>query len=247
MGIQKNWFWMLIGYLIVVAEEVIFDDDIVVVIEKHMKYIKGFDTLRGVSIILVLLAHLGLYHHLPENYFIRIRVWSLMSGGTGVLIFFTLSGFLITKILLRELGEFKNINFKNFYARRFIRLLPPLLLFYVAIGILMHLGMIQSTSTGFLFSLFYIYNFVPNQFYTAELGHTWSLAVEEQYYLIWPFIIGLLSRVRVFLFILLILFVCILSVYLFPEFPFASNYKTSRWLIPAVAPIIIGSFSRFAD
>ena len=77
-----------------------------------MKYIKGFDALRGISIILVLLTHLGLYHHLPENHFLKHRIWQLISGSSGVQIFFTLSGFLITKILLKELNEFKNIHFK---------------------------------------------------------------------------------------------------------------------------------------
>ena len=207
-----------------------------------MNYIKGFDTLRGISIILVLLTHLGLYHHLPENDLIRGRVWSLISGGTGVRIFFTLSGFLITKILLHELNEFNSINFKYFYVRRFLRLLPPLILFYLAIGILMHFRMIQTTSVGFFFSLFYLYNFVPNIFHTGELGHTWSLAVEEQYYLIWPFIISFFNKKQGFIFILLVLVTSIISVYIFPELTFTSNYKSSRWFIPAVAPIIIGSF-----
>lgn len=207
-----------------------------------MNYIKGFDTIRGISIILVLLTHLGLYKHLPENDFIRKRIWLIISGGTGVQIFFTLSGFLITKILLHELNTFNSINFKYFYVRRFLRLLPPLILFYLAIGILMHFRMIHTTSVGFLFSLFYLYNFVPNIFYTHELGHTWSLAVEEQYYLIWPFIINFFNKKKGFIFILFVLITSIISVYIFPKLPFASNYRYSLWFIPAVSPIIIGSF-----
>ncbi len=65
-----------------------------------MKYIKGFDSLRAFSIILVLLSHAGLHKHLPENDFYRIRVWGLISGTTGVYVFFALSGFLITLLFL---------------------------------------------------------------------------------------------------------------------------------------------------
>lgn len=207
-----------------------------------MKYIKGFDTLRAISIVLVLLTHLGLYHHLPENDFIKYRFWKLISGSTGVQIFFTLSGFLITKILLKELNEFKNIHFKNFYTRRFLRLLPPLLVFYIVIAILMHFGLIHTSKVGFLYSFFYFYNFVPNQFYTGELGHTWSLALEEQYYLIWPFVINFLCKKKGFLFILFILIACIISINTYPYLAFTNNFKPERWFIPAVGPIVIGSF-----
>lgn len=207
-----------------------------------MKYIKGFDTLRGISIIFVLLSHLGLYHSLPENDFLRERVWLLMSGTTGVQIFFTLSGFLITKILLHELNEFKNINFKHFYIRRFLRLLPPLIVFYIAIAILMQMDMIKSSVYGFFFSFFYLYNFAPNKIYSNELGHTWSLALEEQYYLIWPFVTRFLEKKKAFILIFSILMTCIIAVYIYPEISFTSKFRSLRWFIPAVAPIMIGSF-----
>ena len=207
-----------------------------------MKYIKGFDALRGISIILVLLTHLGLYHHLPENHFLKHRIWQLISGSSGVQIFFTLSGFLITKILLKELNEFKNIHFKGFYIRRILRLFPALLVFYSIIAIQMQFGLIESTKVGFLYSFFYFYNFVPNQFYTGELGHTWSLALEEQYYLIWPLVINFLSKKKGVLFILFILITCIISIHIYPYLTIANNFKLERWFIPAVGPIIIGSF-----
>ncbi|MCH8902358.1 MAG: acyltransferase family protein [Bacteroidetes bacterium] len=137
-----------------------------------MKFIRGFDSLRGIAISFVLLTHLGLYIYLPDNDLFQIRVWKLISGGTGVQLFFTLSGFLITLIVLAEKSKFSRVNFKNFYARRFLRLLPPLLIFYITIAILMKLGMIQTTAFGLLLSFFYLYNFVPYLHYTRELGHT---------------------------------------------------------------------------
>jgi peptidoglycan/LPS O-acetylase OafA/YrhL len=207
-----------------------------------MRYIKGFDTLRGVSIIFVLLTHLGLLEMLPENEFLRERVWLLMSGRTGVQIFFTLSGFLITRILLHELNEFGNINFALFYKRRFLRLLPPLIVFYIAVAILMRFHLIQTTSYGFLFSFFYLYNFVPLKYYTGEMGHTWSLAVEEQYYLIWPLVISFVNKKMASLLIFLVLMACIAAVYLYPEWSITKLFRADLWFIPAVAPIMAGSF-----
>lgn len=120
-----------------------------------MKYIKGYDTLRAFSIILVVASHL-----LPAGYeFYNTRLWIVVSGTTGVQIFFTLSGFLISTLLLKELKKKGKINLKNFFARRFLRLLPPLILFYLLIAIFMLKGDIQSTLVGYLLSLFYVYNF----------------------------------------------------------------------------------------
>jgi len=207
-----------------------------------MKYIKGFDTLRAISVILVLVTHLGAFHYLPENNFVRLRVWSLLSGTTGVMVFFTLSGFLITRILLIELQRFQNLDFLKFYARRFLRLLPPLLIFYGAVLVLMKTGQITNSNAGFLFSFFYLYNFVPKQYYTGELGHTWSLALEEQYYLLWPFVIQFVRRQQNLVVLLItFLLLSLVAVYAFPHWDLTHNFKSMRWFIPAAAPIIIGS------
>lgn len=212
-----------------------------------MKYIKGFDTLRAIAILLVISSHLGLYHWLPENDYLRKRVWLLISGTTGVQVFFTLSGFLITRLLLHELEEYKTIFFKNFYIRRFLRLLPPLILFYTAIALFMWMDEISNSPKGFFFSFFYLYNFVPKSLYTIELGHTWSLALEEQYYLIWPFVLYYFSTKKIYQLIIYILVGCILAVYILPKFQFSNNFNVERWFIPAVAPIIIGSFFAFIN
>ena len=204
-----------------------------------MKYIKGFDTLRAVSILMVVTAHL-----LPSGYeFYKTRLWIVVSGTTGVQIFFTLSGFLITTLLLKEKRKTGRINFKNFFARRLIRLLPPLILFYILVGVFMIEGSISSTWIGFLFSMFYAYNFVHHDYYTVELGHTWSLGVEEQFYLTWPFVLSGLNKVsKLTVVTILFLGFCVLSYFVFPELEISSNYHTDRWFIPAAAPIIVGSY-----
>ena len=208
-----------------------------------MKYIKGFDSLRAFSIIFVIITHLGLYTLLPDSDFIRDRLWKLFSGTTGVQIFFTLSGFLITTILFAEKERNGRINFKNFYIRRFIRLLPPLIVFYIIMGFLMSFGYLNTNIIGFLFSFFYVYNFIPNRFYTGEIGHTWSLAVEEQFYLTWPFIVNFVKRKFSFSIIIFItLILCIIAYYVFPKIDALKSFKHYRWFIPAIAPIMVGSY-----
>lgn len=213
-----------------------------------MRYIKGFDALRAISITLVLTSHLGLFLILPENTFIRERLWLLISGTTGVQIFFTISGFLITSILLKEKERNGTIHFRNFYIRRFLRLMPPLLVFYPIIAILMQSGQITATSEGLLLSIFYLYNFVPRECYTTELGHTWSLALEEQYYLIWPFFVRYFQRINTYsIVIFTILIACIACFFILPRTSFQHTYYVSRWFIPAVAPILVGSYAAFIN
>ncbi|MCB9189515.1 MAG: acyltransferase [Flavobacteriales bacterium] len=202
-----------------------------------MKYIKGFDTLRAISISMVVIAH-----SLPNFWLQESRGWHLISGDTGVLVFFVISGFLITSLLFNEKEKFGRINFKNFFIRRFLRLLPPLVLFYLSILVLMSTGMIQETYIGLGISVFYLYNFVPNKFYTPELGHTWSLALEEQFYFTWPFILTRIMKPRYLLFLgfLLVLISILFLLFLYPM-QFFGHFKAQRWFIPAISPIMIGS------
>src|SRR4051812_24906788 len=108
-----------------------------------MKYIKGYDGLRAISIIMVLITHLGWLDSISADATVNVRIQMLFSGGTGVTIFFVLSGFLITRILLQEKLSTGSISFKNFYIRRFLRLLPPLILFFSVMLVLMALGYVS--------------------------------------------------------------------------------------------------------
>lgn len=149
------------------------------------RYYLGLDGLRGVAVAVVLLAHAS--------------VPFLESGGVGVDIFFTLSGFLITSILLTEWVRHGSIAIKNFYARRFLRLLPCLWL-TVAAYLVCFCAMSGTIPRHALkdagAALLYVMNWVRAYDYggTGALGHTWSLAIEEQYYLLWPFLIVMLNR-----------------------------------------------------
>jgi peptidoglycan/LPS O-acetylase OafA/YrhL len=210
-----------------------------------MKYIKGYDGLRAISILLVILTHLNLYSFLPENSLFQTRIWKMISGETGVWIFFNLSGFLITSILLNERKNQGYINFKRFFLKRFIRLLPAVIILYIIVIVLSQFNLIELTIQGFFLSLLYLYNYVPVHYYHDEIAHTWSLAVEEQYYLIWPFIIQYLFPGKILKVCAILLSLCVLLLITQHYITFEISYKPERWFLPSAAPIVLGSIAAF--
>lgn len=140
---------------------------------KSERYFERLDGIRAISILLVLTIH----SHVTQLYGLH--------GGTGVTIFFVISGFLITTLLLREEEENGRIRLGAFYVRRIYRLLP---LYYIALG-LTTLGVLLGLAgdTGdfgarLVYLLTYMNEFAP----PGTFAHGWSLAVEEKFYLIWP-------------------------------------------------------------
>jgi len=152
---------------------------------KHTYY-PALDGLRAIAVGIVLCAHGGV------PYF--------RSGGVGVDIFFVLSGFLITTILTAEQARTGGISFRNFYMRRFLRLAPALVLTcgVTAVGMMGLEGRFPGTEIAL--SLSYTANWalaLHPTYHLTWLNHCWSLAVEEQFYMIWPLVIlGLAKVVR---------------------------------------------------
>jgi peptidoglycan/LPS O-acetylase OafA/YrhL len=216
-----------------------------------MKYIRGFDGLRAVSIILVLLTHLGIDKVVMSSPFFS-RFYFLFFSVTGVMIFFTISGFLITLLLLKEKKASGRIDFKNFLIRRFLRLFPLLFVFYIVIFVLMGFGILERNYEALFLSFLYLYNFVPRYNYTGELAHTWSLGIEEQFYLFWPLIISFLKKYKnLVLFSLLLVSVSFLWSVFYPVLALADDkirflnegFYLERWFIPACLPIITGALT----
>lgn len=149
-----------------------------------MHYSAPLDGLRGIAIITVMLAHFG--------------VPGIQRGGFGVDMFFTLSGFLITSILLGEYRRYGDISFKNFYMRRLLRLFPALLCLLCVYGLMVALvgRNIPRHVTDMALVFFYVANWAAAAGLNrpGELGHTWSLSVEEQFYLLWPALLLLFLR-----------------------------------------------------
>ena len=108
----------------------------------------------------------------------------------GVRIFFVISGYLISNLLLEEIREFGSVSLPLFYARRALRILPAFLFFVSALVALNHLGVINLPPENLLFVLTYTANFNPRVVWYT--GHLWSLSVEEQFYFLWPFVVRFL-------------------------------------------------------
>ncbi|HRD58278.1 MAG TPA: acyltransferase [Ferruginibacter sp.] len=177
-----------------------------------MKYIKQLDSLRAIAVILVIISH-----WIPTTNLIN----RIPNGAIGVDIFFVLSGFLISKILFdnknraEELNISKSSLIKNFYVRRTLRIFP---IYYLTIFILLLFSKYTGTNIQSAFVYFVTYTsnfyFFNIQGWDGMVSHLWSLAVEEQFYLIWPWII-LFSNKKYFLHIISIfIFIGVLSQYL---------------------------------
>ena len=146
----------------------------------------GLDVLRGIAILSVYLYHAlawAVPYRVPMTPSARAMGTALQAGWLGVNLFFVLSGFLITGILVdtRDRKDY----FKTFYVRRALRILPlyvlVLVVFKVAHG---------ATWTYIIVCLLYLANFAPALHVSGPtLSPLWSLAVEEQAYLIWPIVV----------------------------------------------------------
>jgi peptidoglycan/LPS O-acetylase OafA/YrhL len=163
--------------------------------------IPSLDGIRALAVSLVFFAHSGLEHVIP--------------GGLGVTIFFVLSGYLISTLIRSEHASRNSIDFRGFYLRRFLRLMPPLAIVVAACVVLASLDVIDGdfTGGGLASVLFYFGNYfvIAHDFagVPAGLAVVWSLAVEEHYYLFYPPLIALaLAAQRRTLTIALLLALC---------------------------------------
>jgi peptidoglycan/LPS O-acetylase OafA/YrhL len=143
--------------------------------------IASLDGLRAISILLVMAGHLfGRSGAIVEE---RARIFS-KAAHFGVEVFFVISGFLITTLLLNERARTGTTDLLAFYVRRSLRIIPPFLVFMVAIVIASQLGWIHTTRADIVHALTYTTNYQVAP--SWSLGHLWSLSVEEQFYLLWP-------------------------------------------------------------
>ena len=159
---------------------------------KEMGYLPGLDGVRALAVIGVLLYHADL---------------SWIPGGfLGVDVFFVLSGFLITSLILEEFDRSGRVDFRKFYLGRARRLLPALILVLVVVSLaaaLVYQDAARQLASDVVASIFYVNNWwyiAADQSYFEFIGrppllkHLWSLAVEEQFYLVWPAIAFLAMR-----------------------------------------------------
>lgn len=156
-------------------------------------HVPALDGLRGIAVLVVLMCHA------PAEF-------RLVGGNIGVDLFFVLSGFLITSILLNEWRDRETISVRHFYYRRILRLLPAS--FSVLLFAMIAARFIQPPEQlrawvwdalsvifyGFNWRLVWLYSDDTGYFHNHMLSHFWSLSVEEQFYLIWPALLLTLLR-----------------------------------------------------
>ena len=155
------------------------------------KRIPSLDGLRAISIAFVLIGHFchGYQRFFTQHALINRILISL--GYFGVKIFFVISGYLITLLMLNEEKRAGGVNLGQFYIRRAFRILPAAIAFMVAIFI--YEGSAISLQNKIL-SFLFLENYATATDW--HVGHLWSLGVEEQFYLLWPFLFMAWPRVR---------------------------------------------------
>lgn len=149
------------------------------------KHLPALDGLRAVAVFVVISYHAGLVKGIP--------------GDLGVTLFFVLSGFLITWLLLREFAATGSISIRSFYARRALRIFPAyyvFILFSLAVDTALgHRWSRELIAVAFTYLVNYYNAFTGHP--STSVAHAWSLAVEEQFYLLWPLAcLSLLRRSR---------------------------------------------------
>jgi peptidoglycan/LPS O-acetylase OafA/YrhL len=155
--------------------------------EPRLAYQPALDGLRAFAVVLVLAFHNGQFEP---------RTGAVRGGFLGVDVFFVLSGYLITTLLLVEQGANGRISLRRFWARRARRLLPAV--FIAAVGVLAYAAFVAPAADGsrirgdILATLLYVQNWhlvLLNTVERTPLNHAWSLSVEEQWYVLWPLLL----------------------------------------------------------
>src|SRR5882672_1214917 len=151
---------------------------------RNMKRIPSLDGLRAISVSLVLIGHLARAGYTPD--FLKVY------AASGVRMFFVISGYLITTILLREHARTSTIDLREFYIRRAYRILPAAAVFML-FATVAYWHELRWIDIGAMF--LYLINYDGGE--PWMIGHLWSLGVEEQFYFIWPSALKMFYRHRV--------------------------------------------------
>ncbi len=158
---------------------------------KSSNRIASLDGLRAISIALVILGHARGTQHYPKNHFTDFFE---PLAPFGVLVFFTISGYLITTLLLKEREKKGSNNLLEFYRRRAYRILPAALVYTTVVLILWTITGHPFTHKFIVAAYTYTMNYMSKP--PWQFRHLWSLSVEEQFYLVWPLVLITFFRAR---------------------------------------------------
>jgi len=191
----------------------------------HDRSIPSLDGLRALSVLTVILAHSSWYipEVVRENSLYR---FGLGNSRSGVTVFFVISGFLITNLLLRELDKTGNISLRHFYFRRSMRIFPAFYLYLLMIAGLWICHAIPQDPRSFVAALTYTWCYYP-QAQGYFLQHSWSLSIEEQFYLFWPaLMVALYGKNKIIrATVLLILLMPLVRLFFYFRYPSLRGYE----------------------
>lgn len=148
------------------------------------KRIPSLDGWRAFSILMVIGAHTKSTYDFPEK--LKSLFQWLFDGDLGVRTFFVISGFLITRLLLEENTRNGAINLKNFYIRRILRIWPVYFAYLLTLFVLQIFTPYSQSEIMWVGNVLFLTNFMGANWTN---GHLWSLAVEEQFYFLWPLLL----------------------------------------------------------
>lgn len=172
--------------------------------------IKEIDGWRAISVLLVIFHHLGAFKFASKTASVPIvKTIAQYAGPLGVETFFVISGFVICRMLMAEEQKTGWVSLKGFYFRRVFRILPALGLYLVTCSVLLALGCIRDRWIAVFWAALFLFDLsrVPMSWF---FGHTWSLAIEEQFYIIFPSLWVFLRRRWRSRVILALFFLCVL-------------------------------------
>lgn len=182
-------------------------------------YFKGLNGIRSIAALIVVIWHIDqssfLYSIQSKDFYLNGM------ASRAVDLFFVLSGFLITFLLLKEKEEFGRIDFKKFYLRRIYRIWPLYYLAVIISFVLYYFDLIEVGKSFFISALFYIFMLAnvafTTGFYIKSIEPLWSVGVEEQFYAFWPIIINKFKKLEL-VFLSIFLIIALIRVFFFYYF-----------------------------
>jgi peptidoglycan/LPS O-acetylase OafA/YrhL len=199
---------------------------------KRQRDIPSLDGLRAFSILLVILSHSAWYFPSWVEACLPFRT-IVGNGRHGVAVFFVISGYLITTLLMREREKTGTISLPRFYFRRIFRIFPPFYVLIAVMAILWIAGIVPEHLPSFLAAATYTWTYYPFA-HGYEIAHTWSLSIEEQFYLFWPLALLLWHQasksIRLALGLILVMpFLRVAVYFAFPSLRGHESYMLQEW------------------
>ncbi|MEO0734347.1 MAG: acyltransferase [Bacteroidota bacterium] len=224
-----------------------------------MQRIKGFDGIRALCALAVLLGHAGIPQAWSTAEWWQRLYLTAFSHIQAVITFFVLSGYLISQLLAREKAANGRVAYGWFLVRRVLRLVPAYAVYLFVLAVLAATEVLNPHPLAFVAGLTYTYNYLPRTFGSPYTNHLWSLSLEEQFYLLYPLLLRWRGGARLPLTILVIIGLGVLLTQLIPaiplpewSFPYRGSshslsdfrlgelWSLKYWLVPAGLYCLVG-------